>query len=113
MFGCGGDRDCEKRQVMGRIACTLSDRVVVTSDNPRSEDPLQIMRDVELGCSGQYTLESDRGQAIALAISGASGGDCVLIAGKGHEDYQLIEGERLHFSDADQANKALAGRVNT
>ena len=98
---------------MGRIACTLSDRVVVTSDNPRSEDPLQIMRDVELGCSGQYTLESDRGQAIALAISGASGGDCVLIAGKGHEDYQLIEGERLHFSDADQANKALAGRVNT
>ncbi|MDG1944793.1 MAG: UDP-N-acetylmuramoyl-L-alanyl-D-glutamate--2,6-diaminopimelate ligase [Halioglobus sp.] len=113
VFGCGGDRDCEKRQVMGRIACTLSDRVVVTSDNPRSEDPLQIMRDVELGCSGQYTLESDRDQAIALAISEASGGDCVLIAGKGHEDYQLIEGERLHFSDADQANKALAGRVTT
>jgi UDP-N-acetylmuramoyl-L-alanyl-D-glutamate--2,6-diaminopimelate ligase len=111
VFGCGGDRDREKRQLMGRIACALSDRVVVTSDNPRSEDPLQIMRDIESGCSGQYTMVADRAQAIATALADAGAGDCVVIAGKGHEDYQLVNGARLPFSDAAQARAALARRA--
>jgi UDP-N-acetylmuramoyl-L-alanyl-D-glutamate--2,6-diaminopimelate ligase len=111
VFGCGGDRDRDKRQVMGRIACALSDRVVVTSDNPRSEEPLQIMRDIEAGCSGQYTLVADRAQAIAAAVADANAGDCVVIAGKGHEDYQLVDGARLHFSDEAQARAALARRA--
>jgi UDP-N-acetylmuramoyl-L-alanyl-D-glutamate--2,6-diaminopimelate ligase len=111
VFGCGGDRDREKRQLMGRIACALSDRVIVTSDNPRSEDPLQILRDIEAGCSGEYTLLPDRAQAIAAAVAQAVAGDCVLIAGKGHEDYQLIDGERLPFSDEAHAHAALARRA--
>lgn len=111
VFGCGGDRDRDKRQVMGRIACALSDRVVVTSDNPRSEEPLQIMRDIEAGCSGRYTLVADRAQAIAAAVADACAGDCVVIAGKGHEDYQLVDGARLHFSDEAQARAALARRA--
>ena len=108
VFGCGGDRDGGKRSIMGRIATDLSERCVVTSDNPRSEDPLSIMRDIELGCSGDYILVVDRAEAIVLALSEARAGDCVLIAGKGHEDYQLINGERLHFSDEEQLLLALA-----
>jgi UDP-N-acetylmuramoyl-L-alanyl-D-glutamate--2,6-diaminopimelate ligase len=113
VFGCGGDRDKEKRQLMGRIACALSDRVVVTSDNPRSEDPLLIMRDIESGCSGNYSLVVDRAQAIAEVLAEASAGDCVVIAGKGHEDYQLVDGQRLHFSDEAHAREALARRVTS
>lgn len=111
VFGCGGDRDRAKRQVMGRVACTFSDRVVVTSDNPRSEDPAAILADIATGCSGDYELVADRAQAIARAIGEARPGDCIVIAGKGHEDYQLVEGERLHFSDAEQARDALARRA--
>jgi UDP-N-acetylmuramoyl-L-alanyl-D-glutamate--2,6-diaminopimelate ligase len=111
VFGCGGDRDREKRQIMGRVACSLSDRVVVTSDNPRSEEPLQIMREIESGCTGAYVLLADRAEAIAAAIAAAGPGDCVVIAGKGHEDYQLINGERLPFSDEAHARAALAGRA--
>jgi UDP-N-acetylmuramoyl-L-alanyl-D-glutamate--2,6-diaminopimelate ligase len=111
VFGCGGDRDKEKRQLMGRVACALSDRVVVTSDNPRSEEPQQIMRDIESGCSGEYSLVVDRAEAIATAVAAAGAGDCVVIAGKGHEDYQLIDGARLHFSDEAQARAALARRA--
>ncbi len=111
VFGCGGDRDREKRQAMGRVACALSDRVVVTSDNPRSEDPLQIMRDIESGCRGEYQLVVDRAEAIALAVAAAEAGDCVVIAGKGHEEYQLVNGVRLPFSDEAHARAALAGRV--
>lgn len=113
VFGCGGDRDREKRQLMGRIACALSDRVVVTSDNPRSEEPLRIMRDIESGCSGNYSLVADRAQAIAETLAEVSAGDCVVIAGKGHEDYQLVDGQRLHFSDAAQAREALTRRVTS
>lgn len=108
VFGCGGDRDREKRQVMGRVACGLCDRVVITSDNPRSEPPLAIMRDIEAGCSGDYALVEDRAAAIAQALTEARAGDCVVIAGKGHEDYQIVEGERLHFSDEAQARDVLA-----
>ena len=111
VFGCGGDRDRAKRQVMGRVASQFSDRVVVTSDNPRSEDPGAILADIASGCSGNFTLVVDRAEAIARAINEARPGDCVLIAGKGHEDYQIIEGERRYFSDAEQALDALARRV--
>ena len=113
VFGCGGDRDREKRQVMGRVACELSDRVIVTSDNPRGELPESILQDIETGCFGNYVLEVDRAEAIKLALGDASPGDCVVIAGKGHENYQLVEGERLYFSDEEQALLALAGRAGS
>jgi len=110
VFGCGGDRDREKRQVMGRVACSRSDRVVVTSDNPRSENPAAILADIETGCSGDYVLEVDRAAAIRLAIGEAAPGDCVVIAGKGHEDYQIVDGSKAFFSDEEQALQALAAR---
>ncbi|MCP4468485.1 MAG: UDP-N-acetylmuramoyl-L-alanyl-D-glutamate--2,6-diaminopimelate ligase, partial [Halieaceae bacterium] len=93
----------------GRIACRLADRVFVTSDNPRSESPAQIMAHIETGCSGDYTLVEDRGQAIAMAIADAASGDCILIAGKGHEEYQQLDEKRIYFSDVAEASKALAG----
>ena len=111
VFGCGGDRDRDKRQLMGRVACLLSDRVIVTSDNPRSEDPVQILRDIECGCSGDYLLVTDRAEAIGLALVEARPGDCIVIAGKGHEDYQIVEGVRLPFSDVAVARDALARRA--
>jgi UDP-N-acetylmuramoyl-L-alanyl-D-glutamate--2,6-diaminopimelate ligase len=113
VFGCGGDRDRAKRQVMGRVASLLSDRVVVTSDNPRGEDPATILADIASGCSGNYELVADRSQAIAMAIAEAEPGDCVVIAGKGHEDYQIINGERYHFSDEEQASDALLRRAGS
>jgi len=111
VFGCGGDRDTTKRQLMGRVACTLSDHVVVTSDNPRSEEPSLILRDIASGCFGRYHLLEDRAEAISSAIAEALPGDCVVIAGKGHEDYQLVKGERFHFSDEAHALDALAVRA--
>ena len=83
VFGCGGDRDREKRQVMGRVACALSDRVIVTSDNPRSEDPLHIMRDIATGCSGDYAWSEDRAEAIAQALRKPSPGTVWLLPAKG------------------------------
>ncbi len=111
VFGCGGDRDPGKRQLMGRVACACADRVLVTSDNPRGEDPLAILADIETGCSGEYLLEVDRAAAIARAIDGAAPGDCIVIAGKGHEDYQIVAGEYLYFSDEETALEALARRA--
>ncbi len=102
VFGCGGDRDRGKRAEMATIAGRLADRPVVTSDNPRTEDPQQIINEVLSGfssCEG-VAVEADRRQAIALALSGAEPGDVVLVAGKGHEDYQEINGVRYPFSDA-------------
>jgi UDP-N-acetylmuramoyl-L-alanyl-D-glutamate--2,6-diaminopimelate ligase len=113
VFGCGGDRDKTKRQLMGRVACELSDKVVVTSDNPRSESPADIVRDIASGCSGDYSLVVDRAEAIAQALTDASAGDCVVIAGKGHEDYQIVDGQRLHFSDEAQARGVLTRREAT
>jgi UDP-N-acetylmuramoyl-L-alanyl-D-glutamate--2,6-diaminopimelate ligase len=112
VFGCGGDRDPGKRAPMGHIASTAADRVILTSDNPRHEDPLAILREIERGCSGDVRVEPDRAAAIAAAIAGASAGDCVLIAGKGHEDYQIIGSERRPFSDVDVAARALQGRMS-
>lgn len=113
VLGCGGDRDQQKRSMMGRVASQLSDVVVVTSDNPRSEDPLAIAQDIVVGCTGVYHLELDRAQAIALAINSATAGDCILIAGKGHETYQVINNESSYFSDAQQAIEALEQRAKS
>ena len=93
---------------MGRVACELSDRVFVTSDNPRNEAPGEILRDIETGCSGDYRVLEDRAEAIHCAVSEAQPGDCIVIAGKGHEDYQIVDGEKRYFSDLEQARSALA-----
>lgn len=111
VFGCGGDRDSGKRSIMGRIASELSDLCIVTSDNPRGEDPLSIMRDIESGCTGDYALVVDRAEAITLALREARAGDCILVAGKGHEDYQIVGSERFHFSDEEQLRNALEQAV--
>ena len=111
LFGCGGDRDRGKRAEMGEVACRLADRVVVTSDNPRSEAPTSIIEDILKGCGDCAPLvEVDRAAAIALAVSQAHAGDTVLIAGKGHETYQEVAGVRLPFSDADYAAEQLLQR---
>jgi UDP-N-acetylmuramoyl-L-alanyl-D-glutamate--2,6-diaminopimelate ligase len=112
VFGCGGDRDAAKRPMMGAIAARLSDRVIVTSDNPRSEDPQAIVDQVAAGAAGGAPVRCivDRHTAIATAVQEAAPADVVLLAGKGHEDYQEIDGRRLPFSDVDEALAALAAR---
>ncbi len=110
VFGCGGDRDKSKRPIMGRIAAEFSDFIFITSDNPRSENPLTILKDIESGMPANYsnfTIECDREQAIRKAILAASFGDVVLIAGKGHEDYQIVGGEKKYFSDIEVAGRYL------
>ena len=111
VFGCGGDRDPSKRPLMGRVAGELADFTVVTSDNPRSEDPVGIVLQVEDGvreAGGNYEVEVDRRAAIERAISVARPGDCVLIAGKGHENYQVFSDHTAHFDDREVAREALA-----
>jgi UDP-N-acetylmuramoyl-L-alanyl-D-glutamate--2,6-diaminopimelate ligase len=113
VFGCGGDRDRSKRAPMGEAAGTLSDVVILTSDNPRTEDPEQILCDAEEGIrkTGKpYRKIADRTEAINQAIAVARSGDLVLIAGKGHEDYQIIGRETFHFDDKEVARAALAER---
>ncbi|MBV8467357.1 MAG: UDP-N-acetylmuramoyl-L-alanyl-D-glutamate--2,6-diaminopimelate ligase [Burkholderiales bacterium] len=118
VFGCGGDRDRGKRSIMGSIACTYADTVIITNDNPRTENPKRIIADILDGVGiepgkagtqhrGDYCVESDRAGAIRSAIELARAGDVVLIAGKGHEDYQEVNGVRHHFSDAEQAEAVL------
>ena len=108
VFGCGGDRDSGKRPLMGEVASRLADEVFVTSDNPRSEDPLAIIKAIAAGTRPPCVLEPDRARAIELAISTARSGDVVLVAGKGHETYQEVGGVRQPFSDVDVANACLA-----
>jgi UDP-N-acetylmuramoyl-L-alanyl-D-glutamate--2,6-diaminopimelate ligase len=112
VFGCGGDRDRSKRPLMGAIAAELADQLVVTSDNPRTEDPEQILADVVAGipAGAPMVVEADRATAIARAIAGATAGDLVLIAGKGHEDYQILGTTKIHFDDRDEAVKALGAK---
>lgn len=111
VFGCGGDRDRGKRPQMGAIASALADRVYVTSDNPRSEDPQQIIEEIVAGMDrGNYVIEADRRQAIERAIEQARSGDVVLVAGKGHETYQILGERILPFDDAAVACEALAAR---
>jgi UDP-N-acetylmuramoyl-L-alanyl-D-glutamate--2,6-diaminopimelate ligase len=109
VFGCGGDRDRTKRPLMGGIAARLSDQAIVTSDNPRTEDPNQILQDVLEGIPSDVAaiVNIDRAAAIANAIANANPGDGVLIAGKGHEDYQIIGTEKIHFDDREEARSAL------
>ena len=114
VFGCGGDRDRSKRAPMGEAAGSLSDVVILTSDNPRTEDPERILCDAEEGIkkTGKpYRKISDRSEAIHQAVSEARSGDLVLIAGKGHEDYQIVGRETFHFDDKEVARKALAQRA--
>lgn len=113
VFGCGGDRDAGKRPLMGAAAERLADRVLLTSDNPRSEDPLAILADIRAGCAqpGRVHIEADRAVAIRLALESARPGDVVLIAGKGHEDYQIVGSERRAFSDRAEV-AALLGEVH-
>ena len=129
VFGCGGDRDPGKRPMMGEAAARLSDVVVLTSDNPRTEDPLRILEAIEAGirragmptlgrpaASGRgYLVEPDRRAAIALATGLARSGDLVLVAGKGHEDYQIVGHEKRHLDDREEVRRALgnedAGRL--
>ncbi len=107
VFGCGGDRDPGKRPIMGEVAGNLADRIIVTSDNPRTEDPLKILQEVAAGAGSAAERILDRAQAIGIAIGEAAADDVVLIAGKGHEPYQEVFGKRLPFSDLEQANFAL------
>ena len=112
VFGCGGDRDAGKRPEMGHIAARFADRIVVTSDNPRSEDPSAIANAVARGVRDEgnrrWTIELDRGEAIRSAIGAAKAGDVVLVAGKGHETYQERDGARTPFSDAEVASAVLS-----
>lgn len=107
VFGCGGDRDPGKRPLMGEVATRLADHAVITSDNPRSEDPLAIIAAVAAGAHPNHSTEPDRAAAIAHALYEAQAGDIVLLAGKGHEAYQEIDGLKLPFDDAKVARELL------
>lgn len=113
VFGCGGDRDRKKRPIMGRIAGELADLAIITTDNPRSEDPETIIDEIEAGIKETpprlgYRREVDRASAIRQAIFGAGPGDVVLIAGKGHENYQIFRDRTIHFDDREVAREVLA-----
>ena len=113
LFGCGGEKDRTKRPVIGEVSGRLSDLVVVTSDNPRSEDPLKIISDVVVGLQkgqGKYVIEPDREKAIGLALDEARAGDIVLLAGKGHETTQVLREGIIEWSDDGQAQQALRRR---
>jgi UDP-N-acetylmuramoyl-L-alanyl-D-glutamate--2,6-diaminopimelate ligase len=115
VFGAGGDRDRGKRPLMGGIAARLADRVWLTSDNPRSEDPSAIIEEIAVGVapppSAGYSRHPDRREAIHQALGWARTGDTVVLAGKGHEAYQIIGGQVLPFDDRLVAREFLAGRV--
>jgi UDP-N-acetylmuramoyl-L-alanyl-D-glutamate--2,6-diaminopimelate ligase len=126
VFGCGGDRDASKRSLMGEAAAKKADAVIITSDNPRSESPVEIARPIERGARAGglreldlgaiargdrgYAVELDRAHAIEAAVLEASPGDVVVIAGKGHEDYQIVGTQKRHFDDREEARRALAKR---
>ncbi|RJX41136.1 UDP-N-acetylmuramoyl-L-alanyl-D-glutamate--2,6-diaminopimelate ligase [Paenibacillus pinisoli] len=118
VFGCGGDRDRTKRPLMGKIAARYADKVIVTSDNPRTEDPVRIMADIAAGLieeridPSRYLLIPDRRAAIQKAVEMASQGDVVLIAGKGHETYQLVGGSVYPFDDRIEAKEAIRGLLH-
>ncbi|MBI2891305.1 MAG: UDP-N-acetylmuramoyl-L-alanyl-D-glutamate--2,6-diaminopimelate ligase [Nitrospirae bacterium] len=116
VFGCGGDRDRLKRPLMGRIASLLSDRLVLTSDNARSEDPLKIIDEIRKGIGQDCRIEviaiADRRQALVEAVRGCRAGDAVLLAGKGHEDYQIMGEKRMSFSDVAVAKEVLRAHAS-
>jgi UDP-N-acetylmuramoyl-L-alanyl-D-glutamate--2,6-diaminopimelate ligase len=111
VFGCGGDRDKGKRPEMGRVVGTLADHSIITSDNPRSEDPLSIIANIEEGAKearARYTVLPERREAIARALQSARRGDSVVVAGKGHENYQILRDETIHFDDREVAEEILS-----
>lgn len=110
LFGCGGDRDKTKRKIMGNIAAKLSDIVIITDDNPRTEDPATIRSEIITGTSNEIEI-AGRDEAIKYAISKMEKGDILLIAGKGHEDYQIIGTTKIHFDDAEIARKFLMEKI--
>jgi UDP-N-acetylmuramoyl-L-alanyl-D-glutamate--2,6-diaminopimelate ligase len=113
VFGCGGNRDRTKRPLMGRVACKFSDHVIITSDNPRSEEPGDIASEIESGVRGEfsnYDIVVDRHEAIAKALEAAGSGDIVVIAGKGHETYQIIKDRTLAFDDRIVAKNLLGAK---
>jgi UDP-N-acetylmuramyl-tripeptide synthetase len=107
VFGCGGDRDRTKRPLMGEVVEHWSDVAIVTSDNPRSEDPMAIINEIGLGMRGQQLVVVDRAEAIKKAIELAQSGDLIVIAGKGHETTQTFADRTVHFDDRDIARHAL------
>jgi UDP-N-acetylmuramoyl-L-alanyl-D-glutamate--2,6-diaminopimelate ligase len=121
VFGCGGDRDRTKRPKMGGIGARNADLLIVTSDNPRTEDPLSIIEEIKAGVektgfeklnkpdagSKGWLVEPDRRAAIEMALASSREGDCVLIAGKGHEDYQIIGEKKFHFDDREEVRRVL------
>ncbi len=112
VFGCGGDRDRTKRPLMGSVAEENSDMIIVTSDNPRTEDPSRIIREIAAGLTrGNHEIVPDREEAIARAMGMAREGDIVVIAGKGHEDYQIIGTEKIHFDDKEVAARSMQVRM--
>ena len=113
LFGCGGDRDRTKRSIMGSVAAELSDLCIVTSDNPRTEDPIEIIHDIMPGVyayNTPYTVISDRIEAIHWAIDNAARGDVILLAGKGHEDYQIIGHVKHHMDEREIVSSYLKGK---
>ena len=111
LVGCGGDRDPKKRPIMGNIAATKSDYVIFTSDNPRTEDPQKIMDDILAGVkTSNYEVELDRRKAIVRALDMIQDGDVVLLLGKGHEDYQILGHEKVHFDDAEEVRKYIESK---
>ncbi len=113
LFGCGGEKDRTKRPVMGEVTGRLSDLTILSSDNPRSEDPLKIISDIIVGLQktgGKYLIEPDREKAVALAIDEAQTGDIVLLAGKGHENYQILASGTIEFDDREMARRVLRER---
>jgi len=113
LFGCGGEKDRTKRPVMGEVTGRLSDLTILSSDNPRSEDPLKIISDIIVGLqktAGKYLIEPDREKAIGMAMDEARSGDIVLLAGKGHENYQILADKTFEFDDREMARRALRER---
>jgi len=113
LFGCGGDRDATKRPKMGAIAEKIADKVVLTSDNPRSEDPQQIITDILAGFRSvkNVVVEPDRGEAIKLLKQLSNRDDVIIVAGKGHEDYQILKNETIHFDDREEVRKVFLKQV--
>ena len=112
LFGCGGDRDPSKRNLMGKIASELSDVVILTNDNPRGEVPENIIRDIREGISGSYFCELDRAKAIKEAISTAKNDDVILVAGKGREMFQEVKLDKIPYQDLDSIRAAMEARKN-
>ena len=114
MFGCGGDRDKSKRPVMGKIASELSDYLIVTSDNPRSENPQEIIKDILKGCKNEeITVETveNRRKAIERALAIGEKDDIILLAGKGHETYQILGDKKIHFDEREIVSEYLNREV--